>query len=85
MLRRRIDHIHLRKLQGHDNSGWRARETLCDGYTIWGNSGLTARERQHAERLGVGRLWDLRRLDQVAWPTRGRRVAGRVAVAWKPS
>jgi hypothetical protein len=39
MLRRRIDHIHRRKLQAHDNSGWRAKETLSDVYTIWGNTG----------------------------------------------
>jgi len=59
MLRRRIDHIHQLKLQSHSNSGWRAKETLSDLYTIWGNTGLTARERQFAERLGVGRLWDI--------------------------
>eukprot|EP00666_Eupelagonemidae_sp_cell4sb_P004974 gene4974-22827_t len=58
-LRRRIDSIHLHALRAHKNAGWRAREELSGQYTIWGNTGLTARERQFAERMATGRLWDL--------------------------
>eukprot|EP00661_Eupelagonemidae_sp_cell13_P009647 gene9647-biopygen19748 len=43
----------------HAHAGWRARLVSSPSYTVWGNTALTAAERRFAERLGVGRLWDL--------------------------